>query len=38
MIDKKFSAGCIGEIYFESKERIEKYTNEINKLIEKEVK
>jgi 5'-deoxynucleotidase YfbR-like HD superfamily hydrolase len=29
---------CIDEIYFESKERIEKYTNEINKLIEKEDK
>ena len=32
------SSDCIGEIYFESKERIEKYTNEINKLIEKEDK
>lgn len=32
------SSDCIGEIYFESKERLEKYTNEINKLIEKEVK
>lgn len=30
------SSDCIGEIYFESKERLEKYTNEINKLIEKE--
>ena len=29
------SSDCIGEIYFESKERIEKYTNKINKLIEK---
>lgn len=28
------SSDCIGEIYFESKERLEKYTNEINKLIE----
>ena len=25
-------------VYFESKERLEKYTNEINKLIEKEDK
>lgn len=32
------SSDCIGEIYFESKERIDKYTNEINKLIEKEAK
>lgn len=32
------SSDCIGEIYFESKERINKYTNEINKLIEKETK
>ena len=32
------SSDCIGEIYFESKERLEKYTNEINKLIEKEAK
>ena len=32
------SSDCIGEIYFESKERFEKYTNEINKLIEKEAK
>ena len=30
------SSDCIGEIYFESKERLKKYTNEINKLIEKE--
>ena len=32
------SSDCIGEIYFESKERINKYTNEVNKLIEKETK
>ncbi len=32
------SSNCIDEIYFESKERIKKYTNEINKLIEKEAK
>lgn len=32
------SSDCIDEIYFESKERIKKYTNEINKLIEKEAK
>ena len=32
------SSDCIGEIYFESKERLDKYTNEINKLIEKEAK
>lgn len=32
------SSDCIDEIYFESKERLEKYTNEINKLIEKEAK
>lgn len=32
------SSDCISEIYFESKERLEKYTNEINKLIEKEAK
>lgn len=32
------SSDCIGEIYFESKGRIDKYTNEINKLIEKEAK
>lgn len=32
------SSNCIDEIYFESKTRIEKYTNEINKLIEKEAK
>lgn len=32
------SSDCIGEIYFESKGRLEKYTNEINKLIEKEAK
>ena len=29
---------CIEEIYAESKERLKKYTNEINKLIEKEDK
>ena len=32
------SSDCIGEIYFESKKRLERYTNEINKLIEMEAK
>ena len=32
------SLPSVCEIYFESKERIDKYTNEINKLIEKEAK
>lgn len=32
------SSDCIGEIYFESRERLDKYTKLINELIEKEEK
>lgn len=32
------SSDCIGEIYFESRERLDKYTRLINELIEKEEK